>query len=108
MLAQIVVDATRQIAEKTGSGLKVDLDDIKVEKKAGGSMRDTRLIKGIVLDKEVVHSGMPKRVDNAKIALVNSALEIEKTEMERRDQDFRPAADADVPGGRKQDAEIDG
>jgi thermosome len=81
VLAQIVVDATKQIAEKTGSGLKVDLDDIKVEKKAGGSMRDTRLIKGIVLDKEVVHSGMPKRVDNAKIALVNSALEIEKTEM---------------------------
>ncbi|MGI0037469.1 MAG: thermosome subunit beta, partial [Nitrososphaera sp.] len=81
VLAQIVVDATKQIAEKTDGGLKVDLDDIKVEKKAGGSMRDTKLIKGIVLDKEVVHSGMPKRVETAKIALVNSALEIEKTEM---------------------------
>jgi thermosome len=82
VLAQIVVEATKQVAEKTDSGgLKVDLDDIKVEKKAGGSMRDTKLIKGIVLDKEVVHAGMPKKVENAKIALINSALEIEKTEM---------------------------
>ncbi|HXV46984.1 MAG TPA: thermosome subunit beta [Nitrososphaera sp.] len=81
VLAQIVVEATKQVAEKTDSGYRVDLDDIKVEKKAGGSMRDTRLIKGIVLDKEVVHAGMPKKVESAKIALVNSALEIEKTEM---------------------------
>ncbi len=81
VLAQIVVDATKQIAEKTDAGLTVDLDNIKVEKKAGGSIRDTKLIKGIVLDKEVVHSGMPKKVENAKIALLNSALEIEKTEM---------------------------
>jgi len=81
ILAQIVVDATKQVAEKTNGGLKVDLDDIKVEKKAGGSMRDTKLIKGIVLDKEVVHAGMPKKIENAKIALINSALEIEKTEM---------------------------
>ncbi|HEX7033660.1 MAG TPA: thermosome subunit beta [Nitrososphaera sp.] len=80
-LAQIVVDAIKQIAEKKGEGYSVDLDDIKVEKKAGGSMRDTRLIKGVALDKEVVHAGMPKRIENAKIALINSALEIEKTEM---------------------------
>ncbi len=81
LLAQIVVDATRQVAEKAGTAHKVDLDDIKVEKKAGGSIRDTKLIKGIVLDKEVVHAGMPKKVGGAKIALINSALEIEKTEM---------------------------
>ena len=81
-LSQIVVNAIKQIAEEGGNdALKVDLDNIKVEKKAGGSMRDTKLIKGIVLDKEVVHSGMPKRVENAKIALITSALEIEKTEM---------------------------
>src|SRR2546426_10825719 len=81
-LSQIVVNAIKQIAEEGGhDALKVDLDNIKVEKKAGGSMRDTKLIKGIVLDKEVVHAGMPKRVENAKIALINSALEIEKTEM---------------------------
>jgi thermosome len=81
LLGAIVVDATKQVAEKTDKGLKVDLDDIKVEKKAGGSMHDTKLIKGIVLDKEVVHAGMPKRIEGAKIALINSALEIEKTEM---------------------------
>ena len=82
-LSQIVVDSTRQVAEKIGDheGLKVDLDNIKVEKKAGGSMGDTKLIKGIVLDKEVVHAGMPKSVEGARIALLNSALEIEKTEM---------------------------
>src|SRR5215210_7387950 len=82
ILAQTVVDAIKQVAEKNESdGLKIDLDNIKVEKKAGGSMRDTALIKGIVLDKEVVHAGMPKRIEGAKIALLNSALEIEKTEM---------------------------
>ena len=81
VLTQIVVEATKQVAEKTEGGFKVDLDDIKVEKKAGGSIRDTKLIRGIVLDKEVVHAGMPKKVDSAKIALINSALEIEKTEM---------------------------
>src|SRR6266702_3020437 len=81
-LSQIVVNDIKQIAEEGGhDALKVDLDNIKVEKKAGGSMRDTKLIKGIVLDKEVVHAGMPKRVENAKIALITSALEIEKTEM---------------------------
>ena len=83
ILSEIAVDATKQVAEiKDGGGtLRVDLDNIKVEKKAGGSIHDTRLIKGIVLDKEVVHSGMPKRIEDAKIALLSSPLEIEKTEM---------------------------
>jgi len=63
---------------------KVDIDNVKVEKKAGGSIRDTKLIKGIVLDKEVVHGGMPKRIENAKIALVNCPLEIEKTEFDAK------------------------
>src|SRR5919106_4425887 len=82
VLSQIIVNATKQVAEKTEDGaLNVDLDNIKVEKKAGGSIHDTKLIKGIVLDKEIVHAGMPRRIEGAKIALVNSALEIEKTEM---------------------------
>src|SRR5947209_9247842 len=82
ILSQIAVDATRQVAEKIdGGSLSVDLDNIKVEKKAGGSIHDTKLIKGIILDKEVVHTGMPKRIEKAEIALINSALEIEKTEM---------------------------
>src|SRR6185437_13533618 len=83
-LAQIVVNAILQVSEKSDSGYKVDIDDIKVEKKAGGSLRDTKLIKGIVLDKEVVHGGMPKRIEKAKIALINSALEIEKTEFDAK------------------------
>src|SRR5919106_133209 len=83
-LAELVVTASLQIADKSATGYRVDLDDVKVEKKAGGSLRDTKLIKGIVLDKEVVHGGMPKRVEKAKIALVNSALEIEKTEFDAK------------------------
>ena len=84
-LANIVVTASQQVAETSSNGsTRVDLDDIKVEKKSGGSIRDTRLIKGIVLDKEVVHGGMPKRVEKAKIALINSALEIEKTEFDAK------------------------
>jgi archaeal chaperonin len=81
ILSQIAVDATKQVAEKLDESLSLDLDNIKVEKKAGGSIHDTKLIKGMVLDKEVVHPGMPKRIENAKIALINSALEVEKTEM---------------------------
>src|SRR6266702_1192059 len=82
ILGQIAVDATRQVEVKVDDdSLSVDLDNIKVEKKAGGSINDTKLIKGMVLDKEVVHTGMPKRIEKAKIALINSALEIEKTEM---------------------------
>ena len=85
-VAEIVVNAVLQVAEQKpdGKGYRVDLDDIKVEKKAGGSLADTKLIKGIVLDKEVVHGGMPKRTEKAKIALINSALEIEKTEFDAK------------------------
>jgi len=83
-LAEIVVNAAIQVSEKFDSKYKVDIEDVKVEKKAGGSLRDTKLIKGIVLDKEVVHGGMPKRVEKAKIALINSALEIEKTEFDAK------------------------
>ena len=81
MLSKLVVDAILQVSEKQGESNKVDLDNIKVEKKAGGSIRNTSLIKGIVLDKEVVHSGMPTKIEKAKIALINAPLEIEKTEM---------------------------
>jgi thermosome len=83
-LAELVVNAALQVSERNESGYSVDIDDVKVEKKAGGSLRDTNLIKGIVLDKEVVHGGMPKRVEKAKIALINSALEIEKTEFDAK------------------------
>lgn len=80
-LADMIVKAVKAVAEKNGDKFTVDIDDIKVEKKAGGSIKDSKLIQGIVLDKEIVHSGMPTRIDKASIALINSALEIEKTEM---------------------------
>jgi thermosome len=83
-IAELVVSACLQVSEKSESVSKLDIDDIKVEKKAGGSLHDTKLIKGIVLDKEVVHGGMPKKVEKAKIALLNSALEIEKTEFDAK------------------------
>lgn len=83
-LSELVVNAVLQVSDQSDSGFRVDIDDVKVEKKAGGSLRDTRLIKGIVLDKEVVHGGMPKRIEKGKIALINSALEIEKTEFDAK------------------------
>ena len=83
-LANLVVDAVLTVAEKTPTGYKVDVDNIKVDKKPGGSLKDTKLIRGVVLDKEVVHAGMPKRVENAKIALINAPFEIEKTEFDAK------------------------
>ncbi|NWG38244.1 thermosome subunit beta [Nitrososphaera sp.] len=83
-LSDMVVDAVLSVAEKSAEQYRVDIDNIKVEKKAGGSIRDTKFIHGIVLDKEVVHGGMPKRIENAKIAVINSPLEIEKTEFDAK------------------------
>jgi len=83
-LAKIATSGILQVAEKVEAGFKVDIDDVKVEKKAGEALTDTRLINGVVLDKEVVHPGMPKRVEKAKIALLDSPLEIEKTEFDAK------------------------
>ena len=83
-LSEIAIDAVSGVAEEIHGNYRIDIDDIKVEKKAGGSIKDTKLIKGIILDKEVVHGGMPKHVKNAKIALLNAPLEIEKTEFDAK------------------------
>lgn len=83
-LADLVVKAMLEVAEKDGKNWKVDVDDVKVEKKTGESLSETKLINGIVLDKEIVHSGMPKRVEKAKIALLDASLEIEKTEFDSK------------------------
>jgi thermosome len=91
LLAGIAVDAVSSIAEKEDGKYHVDIDNIQVEKKQGGAISDTKLIKGLVLDKERVHSRMPKAVKNAKIALVDSALEIKKTEVEAKIQIKDPA-----------------
>lgn len=79
-LSDIVVKAVKSIAEERGGKIVVDTDNIHVEKKHGASISDTRLIDGMVLDKERVHPRMPKFVREAKIALINRALEIKKTE----------------------------
>lgn len=83
-LADLAVKAVRHVMTEEDGKVKIDLDDIKIEKKQGGSIRDTIFVDGIVLDKEVVHSNMPKRIENAKIALINAPLEIKKTEFDAR------------------------
>jgi thermosome len=89
-LAQIAVEAVLHVARKVEQDYMVDLDDITVEKKPGQSLAETRLIEGLVLDKEVVHSGMPKRIEKAKIALLESALEVKKTEFDTKINIERP------------------
>lgn len=83
-LAELIVKAVIAVAEKDAGKFTIDQDDVKVEKKAGGSMKDCVLVEGIVLDKEVIHGGMPKKITDAKIALINNALEIDKTEFDAK------------------------
>jgi thermosome len=83
-LAGIVVDAVLRVAEQVDGKWTIDLDNIKLEKKEGQSIRDTSIIDGIVLDKEVVHPGMPRLIHNARIAVLDCPLEIEKTEFDAK------------------------
>jgi thermosome len=80
--SDIAIDAVKQIAEERDGELTADKDDIQIIKKTGKSLLDTQWIRGIIVDKEVVHPDMPKLVENAKIALIDSALEVEKTEID--------------------------
>jgi thermosome len=79
--AEIAVDAVKQIAEKRGEKWVVDIDNVQIVKKEGKSLQDTEFVSGIIVDKEVVHSGMPRSVKQAQIALVDTALEVKKTEV---------------------------
>jgi thermosome len=79
-LAELAVRAITRVAETVDGRTEVDVDNIKMEKKEGGSMSDTQLIEGILIDKEKVHSSMPGRVEKAKVALIESALEIKELE----------------------------
>ncbi|MEK6977405.1 MAG: thermosome subunit beta, partial [Candidatus Hydrothermarchaeota archaeon] len=83
-LANLVVKAVRAVSEVEGGEVRVDKDNIKVEKKTGGGIGDTEFIKGIIIDKERVHSAMPTRVEKARIALVDSAMEVKKTEIDAK------------------------
>ena len=80
--ANIAVRAVSQVKEERGGNILIDLDQIQIIKKAGKSLLDTNLIEGIIVDKEIVHPMMPKSLRNAKIALVSSSLEVEKTEFD--------------------------
>jgi len=85
-LAGLIVKAVKQVAEKRDSKIIVDTENIQREKKHGGSSEDTELIDGIIIDKEVVHPGMPKVIKNAKIALLDAALEVKETETDAQIQ----------------------
>jgi thermosome len=80
LLADLAVKAVKQITDKKDGKYKADIDFIGVEKKPGGNTNDSQLVQGVILDKERVHPGMPKRMKKAKIALLDVALEIKKTE----------------------------
>ncbi|HLD58479.1 MAG TPA: thermosome subunit beta [archaeon] len=83
-LADIVVKAITQIADEDDGKVKIDIDNVKVEKKQGASLAETQLVQGIIIDKEIVHKGMPKKIKNAKIALVDAALEIKGPETDTK------------------------
>ncbi len=83
-MADLAVGAVTAVAEKADGKWTVDLDNIQIVKKHGGSMEDTEIVKGVILDKEPVHPAMPKKIENAKIALVDAALEIKKTEIDAK------------------------
>jgi len=84
LLAELVVSALISVAEKENGRFSVDKEHVKLEKKEGGGIEDTSLIKGVIIDKERAHKAMPKKVKGAKIVLINSALEVKKTEVDAK------------------------
>ena len=90
-LSAIAVEAVRSVMEIVGSTKSIDRENIKIEKKVGASVDDSELIKGIVMDKERVHSGMPRSVSQARIALIDSAIEIKNTEIDAKIQITDPS-----------------
>lgn len=89
--SDLVVDAVKTIAEKTKDGYTVDLNNIQTVKKTGSSMDETELVKGLIIDKEPVHSAMPKSIKNPKIALIDAAFEVKKTEIDAKIQITDPS-----------------
>jgi thermosome len=81
-LSNIVIDAIKQVIEKRDSRIIADVDNVQIVKKEGQSLEATELIQGIIVDKEVVHAGMPKKIKEAKIALLDTPLEVKKTEFD--------------------------
>ncbi|MBL7206340.1 MAG: TCP-1/cpn60 chaperonin family protein [Candidatus Aenigmarchaeota archaeon] len=83
-LAHLAVEAIKKVAETSNGKVDVDTENIKMEKKEGASINDTKLINGILIDKEIIHSSMPKKIKNAKIALLDSALEVKELESDAK------------------------
>lgn len=79
-LSELAVNAVTAVAEKTDSGITVDVDDIKIEKQTGGSIQDSKLVNGVVIDREKVHPNMPESVENAKVLILSTPIEHKKTE----------------------------
>ena len=83
-LSDLTVKAVTAVAEKDGDKWNVDMDNIQIVKKTGGSMDNTEFIQGVIIDKEPVHPAMPKKIENAKIALLDAAIEVQKTEIDAK------------------------
>lgn len=81
-LSGIVIDAIKQVIEERDGTVIADVDNVQIVKKVGEGLRDTQLVKGIIVDKEVVHAGMPKKIKKAKIMLLDTPLEVKKTEFD--------------------------
>ncbi len=90
-LSGIAVKAVKAVMEKENGKLLIDIENVKIEKKVGGSVEDSELIQGIVLDKEKVHPSMPRSVKGAKVALLDAAVEVKSTEIEAKIQVSDPA-----------------
>ena len=89
--SDLVVEAVKTIAVKDGDGYKADLNNIQTVKKTGASMEETKLVKGLIIDKEPVHSAMPKVIKDAKVALIDAPFEVKKTEIEAKIEITDPA-----------------
>jgi len=83
-ISDLVVEAISSVADHSNGKIVVEEDNIKLEKKTGGSLKDTALVSGIVIDKEIVHTGMPRSISNAKIALLDLALEVKEPESDAK------------------------
>ncbi|MBS3133019.1 TCP-1/cpn60 chaperonin family protein [Candidatus Woesearchaeota archaeon] len=90
-LSELSVKAVKSVMEKQNGKVVVDKENIKIEKRVGGSVEDSELVSGIILDKEKVHPGMPDSVKNAKVALIDSAIEIKNTETDAKIQITDPS-----------------
>jgi thermosome len=89
-LADIAVKAVKRVIDAENGQLSFDKENVKIEKRVGNAVEDTELIEGVVLEKEAVHPGMPKDVHDAKIALLDSAIEIKDTEIDAKIQITNP------------------